>query len=45
MDRKTMNGQMTTDRQIKKRTMGGHITFIRCQMDIYSNGHFRGFPG
>lgn len=34
MDRKTMNGLMTTDRQIKKRTMGGLITIFRHQMDI-----------
>lgn len=30
---KTMNGSMTTARQIKKRTMGGHITIFRRQMD------------
>lgn len=28
-----MNGSMTTARQIKKRTMGGHITIFRRQMD------------
>lgn len=28
-----MNGSMTTARQIKKRTMGGHITILRRQMD------------
>lgn len=30
---KTMNGSMTTARQIKKRTMGVHITIFRRQMD------------